>query len=149
MHFLKEASLSLSLFSGRRNPLRMLSNAMDFRGRRRNTRPKSAECSRGGVNGDPAGGTSGTIPYSVSSGNGPDAAYLISQTSKGTTGGSNPRLLMLATNDSFDQYNLSSSRHSLPNLDPLDLEVCTSLSICNKPSPRSEGNITHVIKRFS
>ncbi len=42
------------IFSGRRNPLRMLSNAMDFRSRKRgNHRPKSADFER--VSENPAG----------------------------------------------------------------------------------------------
>ena len=53
----------LSYFSDRRNPFRMLSNAMDFRNRRKMHRPKSADCDRplgGGNNSsiseNPAGG---------------------------------------------------------------------------------------------
>ena len=43
-----------TLFLGRRNPLRMLSNAMDFRSRKRGShRPKSADFER--VSENPAG----------------------------------------------------------------------------------------------
>ena len=45
-------------FSDRRNPFRMLSNAIDFRNRRKVHRPKSADCERGSssISEHPAGG---------------------------------------------------------------------------------------------
>lgn len=43
--------------SARRNPFRMLSNAIDFRNRKKFHRPKSADCERGGgICGHPSGG---------------------------------------------------------------------------------------------
>ena len=49
---------SYSFFLGRRNPFRMLSNAMDFRNRRKVQRPKSADQERGGggICANPSGG---------------------------------------------------------------------------------------------
>ena len=46
------------LFLGRRNPFRMLSNAIDFRNRRKVQRPKSADQERGGggICANPSGG---------------------------------------------------------------------------------------------
>ena len=48
----------LFVFLGRRNPFRMLSNAIDFRNRRKVQRPKSADQERGGggICANPSGG---------------------------------------------------------------------------------------------
>ena len=50
--------LFFSFFLGRRNPFRMLSNAIDFRNRRKVQRPKSADQERGGggICANPSGG---------------------------------------------------------------------------------------------
>ena len=51
-------SLLFLFFLGRRNPFRMLSNAIDFRNRRKVQRPKSADQERGGggICANPSGG---------------------------------------------------------------------------------------------
>ena len=48
----------LFVFIGRRNPFRMLSNAMDFRNRRKVQRPKSADQEQRscGISANPSGG---------------------------------------------------------------------------------------------
>ena len=53
----------LFVFLGRRNPFRMLSNAIDFRNRRKVQRPKSADQERGGggICANPSGGN--TVSY--------------------------------------------------------------------------------------
>ena len=51
--------LLICYFIGRRNPFRMLSNAMDFRNRRKVQRPKSADQDQRscGISANPSGGT--------------------------------------------------------------------------------------------
>lgn len=131
----------------------MLSNAIDFRGRKRNQRPKSVEYGR--VSNDPTGeqrynghtltslahfciclllGSMNALSHApdptLSESDLSAASYLSSSTSASASRERELRLsggphgqqkLLIPVSD----YDLSVSRHSLPNLDPLDIEVIT------------------------
>jgi len=88
--------------SNRRNPFRMLSNAIDFRNRRKVHRPKSADCERGSssISEHPAGDSFSSTMDSGS--------YVMDSAT------------LLAPPPRFP-FTMTTSRHSLPNLDPNDM----------------------------
>ncbi|TRY79244.1 hypothetical protein TCAL_01978 [Tigriopus californicus] len=97
--------------AGRRNPLRMLSNAIDFRGKRRNQRPKSVECGRDYIHDHPTGSKLTHNPKGINS---------VSTSDLVIATPTSPRLLKAHELD--DIFGMGVSRHSLPNLDPLDIQ---------------------------
>lgn len=108
-------SLDESPKTSRRNPLRMLSNAIDFGRKKRAHRPKSADFER--VNEDPTGGdqTDASLP---SPNNIDPSRYEVAPPP--------PPPGRLLTPPPSLTLGLTNSRHSLPNLDPTDMEEALS-----------------------